>query len=93
MTNSEEKPGRKSGFFIHLINGRFSGIMPTGLLSDILEIRCSGELMTDLGTCSARQLVQSVVEYVTCFRRALARQDDITVFALVNRKTNSNEKL
>jgi serine phosphatase RsbU (regulator of sigma subunit) len=44
------------------------------------------KLMTDGEFCSAAGLVETVTKAVADFRQSLPQQDDITVFALVNRK-------
>ena len=55
----------------------------------MFETERLSKLMTDSRTCSAQELVQSVIKTVTDFRQTLPQQDDITIFALVNHKTNS----
>jgi serine phosphatase RsbU (regulator of sigma subunit) len=45
------------------------------------------KLMEDCEFRSAQHLVDTVTKAVADFRRSLPQQDDITVFALVNRKT------
>jgi serine phosphatase RsbU (regulator of sigma subunit) len=60
---------------------------------DLFEMDRLAKSMTDLEVLSAQNLVQSVTKSVADFRQTLAQQDDITVFALVNRKIDSNKKL
>jgi serine phosphatase RsbU (regulator of sigma subunit) len=60
---------------------------------DLFEMDRLAKLMADLEVHSAQNLVQSVTKGVADFRKTLAQQDDITVFALVNRKTDSNKKI
>jgi len=45
------------------------------------------KLMTDSESHSAQELVQTVIKGVADFRKTVPQQDDITVFALINRKT------
>ena len=49
------------------------------------------KLMTDLESYSAQELVQTVIRGVADFRKTVPQQDDITVLALVNRKTDSKK--
>ncbi|MCP4608703.1 MAG: SpoIIE family protein phosphatase [Planctomycetes bacterium] len=58
----------------------------------LLGMECLGKLMTDLESHSAQELVQTVIRGVTDFRKTMPQQDDITVFALINRKTDSKKK-
>ncbi|MHC4435282.1 MAG: SpoIIE family protein phosphatase [Planctomycetota bacterium] len=51
------------------------------------DLECLGKLMTGLESNSAQELVQTVTRGVTDFRKTVPQQDDITVLALVNRKT------
>lgn len=53
---------------------------------DLFEMDRLVKLMTDSKAHSARKLIQLVTESVDDFRQTIAQQDDITVFALVNRK-------
>lgn len=46
--------------------------------------------MTESKAASAKELVQAVIKDVTDFREKLPQQDDITVFALLNQKTDQN---
>ena len=59
---------------------------------ELFEMECLGKLMTDLEAHSAQELVQTVIRGVTDFRKTVPQQDDITVFALVNQKTDSKKK-
>jgi sigma-B regulation protein RsbU (phosphoserine phosphatase) len=47
--------------------------------------------ITETKTHSAQELVKSVTQAVLDFRQTLAQHDDITVLALVNRKTSSDK--
>ena len=47
------------------------------------------QLVTNSEARSAEEIIQSVTKSVTDFRRTLAQQDDITVFALVNHTADS----
>jgi len=60
---------------------------------DLFETDRLVKLMADLEVHSAQNLVQSVTKSVANFRQTLAQRDDITIFALVNRKIDSNKKL
>jgi serine phosphatase RsbU (regulator of sigma subunit) len=53
----------------------------------LFDLECLGRLMTGLEPNSAQELVQTVIRGVTDFRKTVPQQDDITVLALVNRKT------
>jgi len=59
---------------------------------DLYETDRLAKLMTDLKTCSAQDLVQSVTKGAADFRQTRPQQDDITVFALVNRRIDSDEQ-
>ena len=52
----------------------------------LFETERLAEVMTDSQADSAQELIQSVMKSVTDFRQTLPQQDDITVFALMNRK-------
>jgi serine phosphatase RsbU (regulator of sigma subunit) len=58
----------------------------------MFETERLSKLMTDSRTCSAQELVQSVIKAVADFRQTLPQQDDITIFALVNHKANPKRK-
>lgn len=60
---------------------------------DLFETDRLVKLMADLEVHSAQNLVQSVTKSVADFRQTLAQRDDITIFALVNRKIDSNKNL
>lgn len=60
---------------------------------DLFETDRLAKLMADLEVHSAQNLVQSVTKSVTNFRQTLAQRDDITIFALVNRKVDSNKEI
>ncbi|MHC4458922.1 MAG: SpoIIE family protein phosphatase [Planctomycetota bacterium] len=51
------------------------------------------KLMADSEVHSAHDLVRAVTKDAGNFRQTLPQQDDITVFALVNRKVGSNKKM
>ncbi len=53
------------------------------------EMELLQKLVTDSKADSAQEIVNLVVKGVTDFRQKLPQQDDITVVALVNRKTDS----
>jgi len=53
----------------------------------LFDMGCLGKLMTGLESNSAQELVQTVIGGVTDFRKTVPQQDDITVLALINRKT------
>ncbi len=57
----------------------------------LLGMECLEKLMTDLESHSAQELVQTVIKGVTDFRKTMPQQDDITVLALINRKTDSKK--
>jgi serine phosphatase RsbU (regulator of sigma subunit) len=59
----------------------------------LFEIERLAELMTTSQATSAKELIQSVINSVTDFRQTLPQQDDITVFALINRKIDSNKEM
>lgn len=46
------------------------------------------KLMAESKTGSARDIIKTITESVADFRQTLPQQDDITVFALINRKTS-----
>ena len=54
----------------------------------MFEIELLQKLVTESAAESAQELVNQIVDAVSDFRQHLPQQDDITVFALVNRKTN-----
>ncbi len=58
---------------------------------DLFEMDRLAKLMADLEVHSAQDLVQAVTKGAADFRQTLPQQDDITVFALVNRKVGSKE--
>jgi serine phosphatase RsbU (regulator of sigma subunit) len=60
---------------------------------DLFETYRLAKLMADLEVHSAQNLVQSVTKSVTNFRQTLAQRDDITIFALVNRRVDPNKKI
>ena len=62
---------------------------PDGALFEMEHLK---KLIADSGANSAQELVQTVLTSVTNFRQTLPQQDDITVFALVNRKADSKKK-
>jgi sigma-B regulation protein RsbU (phosphoserine phosphatase) len=59
---------------------------------ELFETGRLAKLVTDSENQSAHDLVESVTKSVANFRQMLAQQDDITVFALVNRKIDSNKR-
>ncbi|MHC4462376.1 MAG: SpoIIE family protein phosphatase [Planctomycetota bacterium] len=59
---------------------------------DFFEMDRLAKLMTDSEAHSAQNLVQSVIKSVADFRKMLSQHDDVTVFALVNRKIDSRKK-
>ncbi len=58
----------------------------------LLGMESLEKLITDLESHSAQELVQTVIRGVTDFRKTVPQQDDITVLALINRKTDSKKK-
>jgi sigma-B regulation protein RsbU (phosphoserine phosphatase) len=54
----------------------------------LFEMEGLEKLMTDSDSHSAQELVQTVIKGVTDFRKTVPQQDDITVLALINRKTD-----
>jgi len=58
----------------------------------LFEMDRLAKLVTDSEIRSAKGLVESVTKSVANFRQTLAQQDDITVFALANRRIDSNER-
>jgi serine phosphatase RsbU (regulator of sigma subunit) len=55
---------------------------------EMFEISRLENMVTELEFDSAEQLADATTKAVANFRQMLPQQDDITVFALVNRKTN-----
>ncbi|MCP4256270.1 MAG: SpoIIE family protein phosphatase [Planctomycetes bacterium] len=92
------------GIFKEVFEMRSKTISPnTGLLvvtdgiteagspeGELFEMEGLEKLMTDSESHSAQELIQTVIRGVTDFRKTMPQQDDITVFALINRKTDSN---
>lgn len=60
---------------------------------ELFEMDRLAKLMTDSGAHSAQDIVQAVTKGAADFRRTLPQQDDITVFALVNRPIDSNQDI
>jgi len=58
---------------------------------EMFEMERLAKVMTESAAPSAQELVNSVVKGAADFRQTLPPQDDITVFALINRKVNSNK--
>ncbi len=55
---------------------------------EMFEISCLEKMLAELEFESAEQLTVATTKAASDFRQMLPQQDDITVFALVNRKTN-----
>ena len=54
------------------------------------EVEGLAKTITESGADSARQLVSAITKKVTDYRQTMAQQDDITIFALINSKTDTN---
>ena len=59
---------------------------------ELFEMERLAKVMTESAASSAQELVNSVVKGAADFRQTLPPRDDITVFALINRKVNSNKE-
>jgi serine phosphatase RsbU (regulator of sigma subunit) len=59
---------------------------------EMFEMDRLTKLMTDSKAHSAQDLVQSVTKAVVDFRQTMPQQDDITVFALTNRRIDPSKK-
>ena len=54
------------------------------------EIEGLAKAITESGAESAQQLVSAITQKVVDYRQTMAQQDDITIFTLINSKTDKN---
>ena len=54
------------------------------------EVEGLAKTITESGASSARQLVSAITKKVTDYRQTMAQQDDITIFVLINSRTDTN---
>jgi serine phosphatase RsbU (regulator of sigma subunit) len=54
------------------------------------EIEGLAKTITESGADSAQQLVSAITKKVVDYRQTMAQQDDITIFTLINNKTDKN---
>jgi serine phosphatase RsbU (regulator of sigma subunit)/pSer/pThr/pTyr-binding forkhead associated (FHA) protein len=69
-------------------DGITEAISPDG---DLFETERLAKSITEAQVHSAQELVNSVINAVADFRQTMAQHDDVTVLALVNRKTGPNK--
>jgi phosphoserine phosphatase RsbU/P len=54
------------------------------------EVEGLAKTITESGADSARELVSAITKKVVDYRQTMAQQDDITIFVLINSKTDKN---
>ncbi len=54
------------------------------------EMEGLAKTITESGAESAQQLVSAIIQKVVDYRQTMAQQDDITIFTLINSKTDKN---
>ena len=81
-----EKVIESGSALVVVTDGIIEAVAPDGAMYEMERLV---KLLGDSQANSAQKLVRSITQSVADFRRPLAQQDDITVFALVNRPAGS----